>query len=655
MRGFCRHVAAGAREGQGRIRGRGAAAGHRRFRFHRRAFRHGGHIPGVPGLGLHVLVRRSAAGAVPAAGAVRRLAGRQVRRTPGPCRGAFSRRLRLVLLLSQGPADRYGRAFHPYDGDTVGGRGARRRGEYRKGPGPDMNDNTKNYDAVIIGAGPGGLSAGLGLARRGWKVLIAEKNPCPGGNCTARDYGGYVFDLAVHQLTGIGGGGMCAEILKEYGIFDKVEFRQVNPFLVVDMPDRSYRLPGDREGLRSELKKDFPEDAADIDRMLDGLATLKKDALISQRLLYGSNRIVDSMVMRTAGLAGLASFPFTFPWGIASRMHVGADAMLGRWIKNPRLRAVMHSSWIYLGLPPRRLSGVMMNVFAAMQHMEHSYYPVGGSHLLAAAFAGAIEERGGEILLDAPVKRIILEGGRAAGVELADGRTFRAGTVISNADARHTYSSLLGPGEVPARFARGLARMKPSMGPFRVCLGLDYDVSRNGLEEHEYMIYPGYDHEETYAAMERGEPAAVSAYSPTRISPELAPPGHSTLILTTLLPWKPERDWRGREEEVAAAMIAAVERKRLPGLSSHIKVKKIMTPGDLNRLTNADGGSMYGWSNEPGQVLTFRMSPKSPVKGLYHAGHWTRPGTGVTTAILSGWMLANRLNDWRGKVLDRIV
>ncbi|MDQ7772276.1 MAG: NAD(P)/FAD-dependent oxidoreductase [Elusimicrobiales bacterium] len=511
------------------------------------------------------------------------------------------------------------------------------------------------YDAVIVGAGAGGLSAGLGLARRGWKVLVAEKNAWAGGNCTARDYGGYTFDLAVHQLTGIGGGGMSAEILKEYGVYDRVRFLRVEPFLVVDMPDRSYRLPGDREGLRAELKKDFPDDAADIDRMLSGLATLKKDAVIAQRLLYGANAIADSMVMRVAGPAGLASFPFTFPWGIASRVRSGADAMLRRWVRNPRLRAVMHSSWLYLGLPPRRVAGVMMDVFVAMQHMEHSYYPAGGSHRLAEAMADAFREAGGELLLSSPAARILTEGGRASGVELAGGRRIHARVVISNADARHTYSELLRPGDAPGRFARGLARMKPSMGPFRVCLGLDYDVSKNGLEEHEYMIYPGYDHEETFAAMERGEPAAVSAYSPTRISPELAPPGHSTLILTTLLPWKPERDWRGREDEIAAEMIAAVESRRLPGLSSHIKVRKIMTPGDMNRLTNSSGGAMYGWENSPGQALTFRMPQKSPLKGLYHAGHWTRPGTGVTTAILSGWLLANRLNDWRGKVLDRIL
>lgn len=511
------------------------------------------------------------------------------------------------------------------------------------------------YDAAIIGAGPGGLSAGLSLARRGWKVLIAEKNASPGGNCTSFKAGPYTFDLAVHQLSGIGGGGMCAGILREYGLSEKIEFRQVDPFLVVDMPDRSYTLPGSLDGLRDELVKDFPARTKEIDSMLAGLGSMKKDALIIQRLLHGANPVVDEMMARTVDWKKLATFPFTFPWGLASRLRCTADTMLRRWVSDEKLRAVVHASWVYLGLPPKRISGVMMNVFVAMQHMEHTYYPAGGSQKLADAMAEAFRANGGELLLDSPVRKILTEKGRACGVELADGRTARAGTIISNADALHTYRQLLEPGAAPAGFMRRLGRMELSMAPFRVCLGLDYDVAKEGLPHHEYLIFPGYDHEETFRAFERGEPAGMSVYSPTKLCPELAPPGHSTLILTTMLPWRPEKDWRGRTEELAAEMIALAEKRKLPGLARHIAVKQVLTPEGLQRLTNSAGGSASGWANTPGQSISLRLSMKSPVPGLYHAGHWTRPGTGVTTAILSGWMLGNRLNSWVGKVLDRIM
>jgi len=518
-----------------------------------------------------------------------------------------------------------------------------------------MSDSEPNYDAIVVGAGAGGLSAALSLSLKGWKVLVAEKNVIPGGNCTSRDYGGYTFDLAVHQLSGIAGGGVCAGIMREYGIADKLDFRKVDPFLVIDMPDRSYTLHADKEALREELGRDFPDDKDDIDRMISGLGSMRKDALLAQRLLYGPDPVLDRMITEDVGLKKILTFPFTFLRDVALRMNSDADSVLRRWVRNPKLRSVILSSWAYLGLPPSRLSGLMMSIFVSMQQTAYSYYPAGGSQKLADVMAMAIRERGGEILLNSPVRRILTGGGRAEGVELEDGKKYYARIIISNADLRHTYGSLLQPGTAPAGFMKRLKDLPVALGPFRVCLGLDYNVAEHGLDHHEYMLSPGYDHEATYDAMARGEASGVSLYSPTKLCPELAPAGHSTLILTTLMPWRPEPDWRGRKEEIAARMIAVAEQKRLPGLSGHIAVKKILTPEDLQTLTNSSEGSMYGWANTPSNTIARRVSMKSPVRGLYHVGHWTKPGTGVTSAILSGWMLGNRLDGWVGRYLDRLL
>ncbi len=506
-----------------------------------------------------------------------------------------------------------------------------------------MTQQGTKLDAVIIGAGPGGLSAGIALARRGRRVLIAEKNAVPGGNCTAYKAGDYTFDLAVHQLSGIADDGMCGRVLREYGIEGKVEFRRVDPFLTVQMPDRSYRVRAGRDAFHDELLKDFPEDRADIDRMMTGLDNLKKDSLIAQRLLYGGNPVVNGLMADTVDSRKRLTFPYTFATGLALMMPFTADTMLKRWVRNPRLRAVVHASWIYLGLPPERISGVMQNVFLSMQYTEGGYYPVGGSQRLADALAGAFLQAGGTLLLGSPVKRILTEGGRACGIELADGSRHLAGIVISGADSRHTYGDLLGGEAAPARFMRKLRRMSLSLGPFRVCLGLDYDVSKHGMENHEYILFPGYDHGATFSEMEKGKLSALSLYSPTSLSPGLAPAGHSTLILTDMLPWHCEPDWRGRREELADEMVAMAERRLLPGLSKHVKMRKLLDPEELSRLTNVSEGAMYGWANTPWQVLMHRLSMISPVKGLYHAGHWTRLGTGVTTSIISGWMLVNGL------------
>jgi phytoene desaturase len=515
--------------------------------------------------------------------------------------------------------------------------------------------NEKSYDAIIIGAGAGGLSAGISLASQGWKVLIAEKNGQPGGNCTSKKYSGYTFDLAVHQLSGIAGKGICAAILEEYGVDKMIDFRPVSPFLVVDMADQSYKIHSEKDAFRAELIKNFPDDAKDIDMLISKLDSLKKDALIGQRLLYGSSSAMKKLIAEEINLKKILTFPFTSLFGIIFKMNLSADEILRRWVKNPKLRAVIYSSWIYLGLPPKKLSGLMMNIFLSMQYSVGTYYPRGGSQRVADAMTDVFRKRGGKVLLNAPVKSIITKGKRAFGVELSDGKKFYADTIISNADIRHTYRDMLEPGMIPSKFMKRLKDMPISMGPFKVYLGLDYNVAEHGLKHHEYMIFPDYNHEAIYQSMLRGEIAGMSVYSPTAIAPELAPKGHSTLILTTMMPWKSETDWRCRKDEIVASMIALVEKKRLPGLSKHIKLKKVLTPEDLQKLTNSSEGSMYGWENTPNQSLIRRLSMKSPLQGLYHVGHWTRPGTGVTAAIISGWLLGKRLNSRVGKFIDRII
>lgn len=212
--------------------------------------------------------------------------------------------------------------------------------------------------------------------------------------------------------------------------------------------------------------------------------------------------------------------------------------------------------------------------------------------------------------------------------------------MISNADATHTLTKLIGESALNPRLARRLKSMRPSVGPFRVFLGLDFEIHRHGFPNHEYLFYPGYDHSKTYEAMTDGFPAMVSAYSPTKLEPANAPKGHSTLILLTLFPWKPkQRDWRTHKDAIVDEMIGAVERK-VPGIRDHIRVKEVLTPDTLNARTNTFQGAMYGWDCGPDQSIANRFPQTVSIKNLFFAGHWTQPGAGVTTAIVSGWMVA---------------
>jgi phytoene dehydrogenase-like protein len=232
--------------------------------------------------------------------------------------------------------------------------------------------------------------------------------------------------------------------------------------------------------------------------------------------------------------------------------------------------------------------------------------------------------------------------GRASGVVLGDGTKITANYVVCNAPAEYAYRELLDDGEGKRKVLRKMQGMTRSVGPFKVYLGLDFDVSKHGLEKHEYLMYDTYDHEETFRKMNAGFPSALSCYSPTQADPSLAPEGHSTVILTTMFPWQTTRDWRTHEAQIAEEMITRLE-KRLPDVRKHIKVQKTLTPAKLREHTNTTEGAMYGWANTTSQVLIKRLPNKSPIKDFFHVGHWTQPGTGVTTSIISGWMVGNQI------------
>ncbi|MBT3219813.1 MAG: NAD(P)/FAD-dependent oxidoreductase [Proteobacteria bacterium] len=505
-----------------------------------------------------------------------------------------------------------------------------------------QNQAETSYDAVIVGAGLGGLSAAASLAVGGRRVLVVEKNAKPGGVANQYTLGDYTFDWALHQMTGVGDYGPTGAILRELGVADKIQFKPVDPFMVIDMPDRSYNIRGEWESMRRELTEAFPSEADGLARLLSKVDRMRQNALLGQRLLYRKDPTITHLIRDQVQSSKYASFPYSvakmFLWDSLKT----ADKLLGRYLKDDRLFSVLTAPWPYLGLPPSEISGLMYAFFVAGHGIERQYWPMGGSATVTNALVEAIEERNGQVLLGTPARKVMTRRGRVTGVELPDGQQVQAPLVVSNIAPRHLYEDLMEPGAAPQRFMRKLKRMPLSVGPFLVHLGLDYDVSQNGLPNFEHLIYDTYDHDEVYRSMCDGGTKFVSAYSPVTLDRSLAPEGHSTLILTYMLPWQTTRDWREHKDELADELIALVERK-VPDLREHIVEKRIITPEDLRGHNNSTDGAMYGWSLRPDQVIIKRLPPKSPIKGLYHVGHWSQPGPGLNVAIMSGWMLAQMI------------
>ena len=130
-----------------------------------------------------------------------------------------------------------------------------------------------SYDAVVIGAGNGGLTASAALAQKGLKVLLLERHNIPGGCATSFCRGRFEFEVALHQLSGLGTPekpGPLRLALGSLGVLEDLEFVEMPDLYSVSMPD-GFRigLKADREQTISELQEKFPHEKKAIDKFFD--------------------------------------------------------------------------------------------------------------------------------------------------------------------------------------------------------------------------------------------------------------------------------------------------------------------------------------------------------------------------------------------------
>ena len=496
------------------------------------------------------------------------------------------------------------------------------------------NEKTK-YDAVIIGAGLGGLTCGALLAKSGLKTLIIEQHSIPGGYCTSFKRKGFIFDSAVHFTEGLGEGGRFHQILKDLGVEKEIEVYRLDPLYRVLFGDESFSVPADLNKYISMLSKKFPKEEKGISDLFKSVKRLQEESEKLPTPLHIRNVLFHPLKYRLI----LKYYNKTF-----------AD-MLADFIKDEKLRSIISSGWPYPGLPPSKLSALQMAGFLYSAHFEGHNYLKGGTQVLANTLVKALRKYGGELQLGTKVTKILIENNTATGVETAKGNKISAKYVVSNADARQTFLSLIGSDKLPSKFMNRLEQMEPSISFLQVFLGVDLNLREKGIIEHEIICYPSFDHDYAYNSCMQGKiEEGFGVCIPTVLDPSLAPENKHVISLICPIPYDFKENWgtengeRGSsyeklKNEAMHRLIKTAERV-IPELSEHIVFSEAATPLTLERYTANYKGAAYGWAHTPGQSGLSRLQPNTPIKNLYLAGHWTTPGGGTLTVALSGRNIA---------------
>jgi phytoene desaturase len=481
------------------------------------------------------------------------------------------------------------------------------------------------YDAVVVGAGIGGLVTANLLAKAGLSVLLVEQHYMVGGYCSTFRRAGYTFDAGTHFYPLLGNPDtLTGRLLGELGVATR--WVKMDPVDTFHFPDGTrFAVAADLDSYLAQLHADFPDESA----ALDGFFAAVREAYLQGLLWFFRERPVEQL-------------PRLAAW----RDMTVRDA-LDRWFRDPKLKLLLTADCPHWGSPPSRTSFVFDSMLR-LSYFLGNYYPIGGSQAIADELARCFEEAGGHILTSARVERIAVAAGAARGVEIEVLRgpvqkSFPRGfvsaeVVVSNADLGETWQRLVGAEHLPPVTLEPLGRLRPTFPCWLTHLGLR-GVPAAALEEAQGYYWDSWDVDRV------GKDALrFKLFCPTLYDPGLAPEGGQVLIVQKVLEMDYEavEDWPAHKQAVEAFVFRELERV-LPGIGEHVVVATSASAHTSWRFTLNQRGAMLGWEMSPEQLAEGRPPRETPIRGLHLVGHWTRPGGGVTPVIVSAQRVAEQI------------
>ena len=329
-------------------------------------------------------------------------------------------------------------------------------------------------------------------------------------------------------------------------------------------------------------------------------------------------------------LALFVILPFQTPhmlWMMLRHRNATNRNLHTRFFKDTRLREIFDQ----LGYP---VMPAFNTVGMWVSFITDYWIPLRGMQAFANTFVRYIQERGGKVVLSTGVKRVLIDGNTATGVELEDGRQVRAEGVISTVDLRHTCIDLIDKERLPEALLKKFEKGVPSETMFTVYLGLSEACEKAGaldrfLESHVlFFSHSG---------------RLIQLVLLTKDDPSLAPPGKHALCISTFSayeawqPWVRNHDasYQVRKEAEARSLVHMAE-EFIPGLSGYIEEMDAATPLTYERYTGNWKGASVGWSWDPAGNPQIHLQKDLPaLRNFYLAGHWTFRLGGMLSAMIT--------------------
>lgn len=498
--------------------------------------------------------------------------------------------------------------------------------------------NMREKRVVIVGAGPGGLTAGMILAGRGLDVTIVEKQDRVGGRNAELRAGDFSFDTGptfLHQKFTLD------EVFQEAGrkSDDYLDFVKLDPMTRLTWGDVSLDTTTDVDRMADNIERSFPGDSEGYRRFMDDHADKLRTIFPCLQRPY--HKVSSYLHMNL-----LKALPYV------ATMNSVCD-VLDDYFKDDRLKLAFTFQSKYLGMSPWKCPA-LFSILSYIEYRYGIYHVQGGLCKISEAMAKVFQENGGRLRLNTAVKELLFSGKKATGVELEGGEVIEADEVVVNTDFAHAATTLFNGHGIPKS---KMEKKKFSCSTFMLYLGLD-TIYRD--EPHHHVIFADDYHrnvEEIQSEREVSRDMSVYIRNSSITDPHVAPEGKSGLyILVPTINCRHGQSWKDTQMEYRDRVLDRIEAKTgMKDLRSHIIEERMITPDGWRDDLDVFMGATFNLAHTLDQMLYLR--PHNRMDGfenLYLVGGGTHPGSGLPTIYESGRISADLLCEGRGMKSERV-
>ena len=492
----------------------------------------------------------------------------------------------------------------------------------------------QKYDAVVIGAGNGGLTAAARLAQAGMKTLLVEKHNLPGGFATSFRRGRFEFEASLHELNDFGtaeNAGDLRQLFDELGVTHKIEW--------LSIPD-AYRVICKAEGL--DVTMPFG-----VEAFIRKMESYVPGSTKSMRKFFALAEEIRLAQAYSNSVNGKTDPKYMVE-------HYGNFVRCGSYSVNEVFRVIgipkkakdiLSAYWCYLGADFDNMSFLHYASMVNRYILRGVVMPKSRSHEMSLAFVDRILELGGDVLMNTEAVKILTGKDGICGVVLDDGTEIETRHVVANCSPHVVYGKLMD--NVPERAVRATNARKLSGRGFCMFLGLDADADTLGIENHNYFLYDTTDTVAQYDRMRTIKENDVQAtVCLNRAYLDCSPKGTTMMYFTTLYmsdDWGTvaPQDYFKVKDFVANRMIDRFERDTGARLRGHIEEISVATPMTYARYCGHPEGTIYGYESQYWDGLMPRLQMmeedyRNGVRGLRFASGYAMRLSGYSSAYHAG-------------------